>query len=100
MSSLGFQQIYRLLSALPGVSCERVFLPDGADRPGPVELEPPLSYESLTPLSAFPVIALSVAYELELMGLVRLLTAAGIPRLARERDERQPFILAGGPLTF
>jgi radical SAM superfamily enzyme YgiQ (UPF0313 family) len=100
MSSLGFQQIYRLLSALPGVACERVFLPDGAERPGPVELEPPVSYESLTPLSAFPVIALSVAYELELMGLVRLLTAAGIPRLASERDQRHPFILAGGPLTF
>jgi radical SAM superfamily enzyme YgiQ (UPF0313 family) len=100
MSSLGFQQIYRLLSALPGVACERVFLPDGADRPGPVELDPPLSYETLTPLSGFPVIALSVAYELELMGLVRLLTGAGIPRLARERDHRHPFIIAGGPLTF
>ncbi|MET0412116.1 MAG: radical SAM protein [Polyangiaceae bacterium] len=100
MSSLGFQQIYRLLSALPGVACERVFLQDGGDRPGPVELDTPLSYESLTPLSSFPVIALSVAYELELMGLVRLLKAAGIPRLASERDHRHPFIIAGGPLTF
>jgi radical SAM superfamily enzyme YgiQ (UPF0313 family) len=100
MSSLGFQQVYRLLSALPGVACERVFLPDGAEKPGPVELDAPLSYESLTPLGAFPVIAVSVAYELELMGLVRMLRAAGIPRLARERDHRHPFILAGGPLTF
>ena len=34
MSSLGYQQIYRLIQGMPGVACERVFLPDGADRPG------------------------------------------------------------------
>ena len=26
--------------------------------------------------------------------------AAGIPPLARDRDDRAPFVLAGGPLTF
>ena len=31
MSSLGYQQIYRTLQALPAVACERVFLPDDAE---------------------------------------------------------------------
>jgi radical SAM superfamily enzyme YgiQ (UPF0313 family) len=41
-----------------------------------------------------------VAYEIELAGLVRLLDAAGIPALSKDRAERSPFVLAGGPLTF
>jgi radical SAM superfamily enzyme YgiQ (UPF0313 family) len=88
MSSLGYQQMYRMIQALPGTACERVFAPD------------PMSYETLRPLAEFPVIALSVAYELELAGLIKLLDAAKIPTLRAERDRRHPFVIAGGPLTF
>jgi radical SAM superfamily enzyme YgiQ (UPF0313 family) len=99
MSSLGYQRIYRSLQEMPGVCCERAFLPDGADRT--VELpERPVTYESLRGLSEFPIIALSVAYELELAGLARLLDASGIPALRTARGPDAPFILAGGPLTF
>jgi hypothetical protein len=101
MSSLGFQQIYRLLQALPGVACERVFLPDGADRAeARAELDAPVSYEGLRPLGEFPLIAASVAYELELAGLLRMLDAAGIPVRADQRGTRGPLVIAGGPLTF
>jgi radical SAM superfamily enzyme YgiQ (UPF0313 family) len=99
MSSLGYQRIYRALMETPGVCCERAFLPDGADRAGS-ETERPVTYESLRGLSEFPIIALSVAYELELAGLVRLLEASGIPALRTERAADAPFILCGGPLTF
>src|SRR6187402_4009091 len=58
MSSLGFQRIYHALQTMPGVCCERAFLPDGADRPG-TETERPVTYESLRGLSEFPIIALS-----------------------------------------
>ena len=104
MSSLGFQQIYRLLQAMPGVACERVFLPDGADKSinsgRSAPLEQPVSYEGLRPLGEFPLIAFSVAYELELAGLLRMLQASGIPVLASERGRRSPLVIAGGPLTF
>ena len=43
----------------------------------------PVSYEGLRPLGDFPVIALSVAYELELAGLIQLLEAANIPAASR-----------------
>jgi len=97
MSSLGFQQVYRLLQGIDGVCCERVFLPDDAERGG---RETPVSYESLRPLTEFALVAVSVAYELELAGMVRLLEAAGIPPLRPNRDASHPFVLAGGPLTF
>jgi radical SAM superfamily enzyme YgiQ (UPF0313 family) len=100
MSSLGFQRVYREIQDMPGVACERAFLPDGGDEPGSRSMEEPVTYEGLRPLSEFPVVAVSVAYELEIAGLVRLLDAAKIPALGVERTERSPFVLAGGPLTF
>jgi radical SAM superfamily enzyme YgiQ (UPF0313 family) len=99
MSSLGYQQVYRSIQAMPGFSAERFFLPDGGEEAG-VTIERPVSYEGFRELREFPIIAVSVAYEIELAGLVRLLDASGIPALREERDERAPFVLAGGPLTF
>ncbi len=100
MSSLGFQRIYRLIQAAPGLCCERVFLADDPVEGIPSNAERPVSYETRRELGEFPIIAVSVAYELEIAGLIQLLTAAGIPPLARDRTARHPFVLAGGPLTF
>lgn len=96
MSSLGYLQIYKAIQNEDGMSCERAFLGDDEAS----EQQTPLTYEGLRTLGEFPVVALSVAYELELAGVVKLLTAAGIPPLRDERGDRHPFILAGGPLTF
>lgn len=99
MSSLGYQSVYRAIQSMPGFACERAFLPDEGDRPG-ATIERPVSYEGLRELGEFPILAVSVAYEIELAGLVRLLDAAGIPAFTTDRDARAPFLLAGGPLTF
>ncbi|HVR62254.1 MAG TPA: radical SAM protein [Polyangia bacterium] len=102
MSSLGFQTIYRELCALPGVTAERAFLPDDA-RAARIAREPLCTYESGRPASDFPVLAFSLAYELELAGLVDCLDLAGIPVFAAERarrPERHPLVVVGGPLTF
>lgn len=99
MSSLGFQTIYREINEHPGRAAERAFLPDDVD--AHVRARLPLStYESLRPVGDFPVIGMSVAFELELAGVVRCLELAGLPVLAKERDDRHPFVLMGGPLTF
>lgn len=102
MSSLGYQRIYRAIMEAPGLGCERAFLgdDDAHERHAKPHDERPLTYETLRPLEEFPVVAFSVAYELEIAGLVRMLDAAGIPTRRTERDDRHPFILAGGPLTF
>ena len=102
MSSLGFQTIYRRLNGLQGVAAERAFLPDDS-RAARVGADPLRTYESGRPVGDFPVVAFSLAYELELAGLVDCLDLAGIPLLAEERlarAERFPLIVIGGPLTF
>jgi radical SAM superfamily enzyme YgiQ (UPF0313 family) len=98
MSSLGYQAVYRLLAELPDIACERVFLPDSADQGA--ALERPVSYESLSELGSFPLLAFSLAYELELAGLLRILKASGIAPERTARCDAAPFVLVGGPITF
>jgi radical SAM superfamily enzyme YgiQ (UPF0313 family) len=69
----------------------------GAAPPRP---ERPVTYESLRPIDELPILAFSVAYELEIAGVVRMLRAAGIPPRRTERDDHHPLVIAGGPLTF
>ena len=98
MSSLGYQRIYRAIQEADGSMCERAFLPD--ETTGYARPEIPVTYESKRGLAGFPVVAVSVAYELEIAGVARLLERSGIPPLREQRDDRHPFVVAGGPLTF
>lgn len=99
MSSLGYQRIYRELNEASGLACERIMLDDEAATNLAAQTRP-ISYESRRGLDEFPIVAASVAYEGEIAGFLRMLDAAGIPPLREDRDERHPFVLAGGPLTF
>ena len=99
MSSLGFQTIYREIHAHPGATAERAFLPDDVD--GLRASRVPIStLESGSPVGNFPVLAFSVAYELEISGMLEMLRLAGIPPLGEERGVSWPLVVAGGPLTF
>ncbi|MCC6898701.1 MAG: radical SAM protein, partial [Polyangiaceae bacterium] len=99
MSSLGFQQIYRQINGHPGACAERAFLPDDVEvaRESRVPL---FTYETQAPVSSFPVLAFSVAYELEVTGLFSVLELSGLPVLRERRGEGHPLVVAGGPLTF
>lgn len=98
MSSLGFQWILRQLRDAD-IAAERVFLPDDPEAWRKARLRP-LSIETGASLSEFPVIAVSLAYELELAGLVQLLQDSGIPVFRRDRGPHDPVVIIGGPLTF
>ena len=102
MSSLGFQSIYRSLHALPGCTAERAFLPDDVTEMHRLS-EDLCTYESGRPVGDFPVVAFSLASELELAGVVTCLDLAGIPALHAERAAHArtfPLVVVGGPLTF
>jgi len=94
MSSLAVHTLYRLWNDRDDVVCERVFAE-------PSKLSgssaTPLSLESGAPLDYFPVLALSLTYEMDYFNVVALLRAADIPPRATDREESHPLILAGGP---
>ncbi len=99
MSSLGFQTIYREIHRHAGTAAERAFLPEDIERYRKNRL-PVITYESEIPLSNCPIVAFSIAYELELPGLFEILDLSGIPLLRGDRTEKHPLIIAGGPLTY
>src|SRR5581483_8421181 len=78
MSSLGYQRIYRALMEAPGLACERAFLDDECEGDAARLPERPVTYESTRGIDELPVLAFSVAYELEMAGMIRMLQAAGI----------------------
>jgi radical SAM superfamily enzyme YgiQ (UPF0313 family) len=99
MSSLGFQTIYREINLHAEASAERAFFPDSAEEYRKRRV-PVFTYESETPLGDFRVVAFSIAYELELPGLLEILDLSRIPLLRENRTDKHPLIVAGGPLTY
>lgn len=72
MSSLGFQTLYRTINGTEGRAAHRAFLPDE-----PAETSQLLTYEAGVPVGDYPILALSVAYEIELAGVIQTLELAG-----------------------
>jgi len=93
MSNLGIQTIYSFLNNRSDIACERVFYEkENKSKPSPL-----LAMESQRPLTDFAVIAFSVSYELDYFNVVRVLRESGIPLYSKNRDEKYPLIIAGGP---
>jgi len=93
----GLQILYRILNDVPGLCAERCYTPwpDMADRMR-VEGVPLFTLESHLPVSGFDVLGFTLQTELTYSNVLETLDLAGIPLLARERDERHPVVLAGG----
>ena len=99
MSSLGFQLLYREINGRPDAVAERAFLPDDIEGWRRSRL-PLLTLETQQPVSHAQVIAFSLAYELEIGGLIECLALAGLAPRARDRRADDPLVVLGGPITF
>src|SRR5207247_9547686 len=95
------QTIYQHLNAMPGVVCERVFMPEPTDLDEMRRAQmPPFSLESLRPLTDFHLVGFSVTYEGDYINVLRLLAMAGIPLRAAARRAHDPLVLMGGVCAF
>ncbi len=101
MSHLGIQILYHILNAKKGIACERAFAPWGDMEKVLREKKIPFSsLESSTPLNQFDILGFSLQYELCFTNVLNMLDLSNIPFLSKDRDDRFPLIIAGGPLTF
>lgn len=101
MGNLGFQTVHGLLNEIPGVLCERAFLPDAEDlqeyrRSG----TPLLSLENRRPVADFDMLAFSVSFESDYLNLPTIFSLAGLPPFAADRDNSMPLVMAGGAALF
>ncbi|HEX8908689.1 MAG TPA: TIGR03960 family B12-binding radical SAM protein [Anaeromyxobacteraceae bacterium] len=101
MSNLGFRLLYHALNDRPEVACERVFLP-WPDMEALLRErgEPLFTLESRAPVAGFDVLGITLQFELCYTSALSLLDLAGIPLLARDRTERHPLVLGGGPCAM
>jgi radical SAM superfamily enzyme YgiQ (UPF0313 family) len=101
MSHLGLRILYSVLNRRDDMLLERCFAPwpdmEQALRDSGIPLH---SLETRTPLSRFDVVGFSLQYELSFTNVLMMLDLAGIPFYQKDRDERHPLVIGGGPVVF
>lgn len=101
MSYLGLQIIYHILNQMDTVYCERVFAP-APDMEALMHSEgiPLFTLETKSPVKDLDILGFTLQYELSFTNVVNMLDLSGIPYKSADRDERHPFVAAGGPCAF
>lgn len=97
MSHLGMQILYFAMNETD-YACERAFAPwpDMAEAMKN-EAIPLYSLETKRPLSEFDVVGFTLQYEMSYTNILYMLDLGQITLLANERQEEEPFVMAGGP---
>lgn len=101
MSNLGLKILYDVLNEQENVWCERCFAPWPDMGKLLKEQQIPLyALESGDPLIAFDFVGFTMQYELSYTNVLYMLDLVGIPYYAKDRDDRHPLLIAGGPCTY
>ncbi len=101
MSHLGLRILYGLVNKEDDFLLERCFAPwlDMEEELRKRGL-PLFSLESAKPLNEFDVIGFTLQYEMSYTNILNMLDLAQIPVEKKDRDEKHPLIIAGGPCAF
>ena len=100
MSHLGMKILYGLVNEREDAWCERVFAPDTDMEELMRKNNVPLfALESGDYIKDFDMIGFTLQYELCYTNMLNMLDLAGLPVLAKEREELSPIIAVGGPCT-
>jgi len=101
MANLGLHTMYELFNSIPGVSCERVFLPDPDEL---TEYErsgaPLMSLETQSRVRDFDLVAFSISFETDYLNMARMLQLSGIPVWSAKRTGFDPLVIMGGAASF
>ena len=101
MSHLGMHILYNLKNEIEDFYCERVFAPWGdmeeEMRKNNIEL---FTLETFSPIKELDILGFTLQYELSYTNILNMLDLGNIPLLSKDRDEKFPIILAGGPCAY
>jgi len=98
MSNQAIKLLYRGLNNLEGISCERVFAP-APDFENKLKSNniPLYTLENGIPLNDLDILGFSIGYELSATNILAILETGHIPILNKDRTEKDPIVIAGGP---
>jgi len=101
MSHLGLHILYNLLNEKEYIACERVFAPwvDMEEEMKKEEI-PLFTLENREPIGNFDFVGFTLQYEMSYTNIVNMLHLGNIPILSKDREEEDPFIIAGGPCAY
>lgn len=101
MANLGLHTMYELFNSIPGVACERVFLPDADELREYERINAPLmSLETQSRVKDFDVVAFSISFETDYLNMARMLQLSGIPVWSEKRTHFDPLVVMGGAASF
>lgn len=101
MSNQGLGILYHILNRQEWIAAERVYLPWIDFEAKLRELQVPLfSLESKNPIRRFDILGITLQSELQYTNVLNLLDLSGIPLRSKDRENRDPFVVAGGPCAF
>ncbi len=101
MSHLGMHILYGVLNDREDVYCERIFAP-WTDLEAEMRKEnvPLFTVETKSPVKDLDVIGFTLQYELSYTNIINMLDLGGVPLRTSEREQSDPFIIAGGPCAY
>lgn len=100
-SYLGLQILYHVVNSDDRFLCERVFAVDrDAEEVLRREGLKLFSLESRRSIGDFDAIGFTLTYELVYTNMLAMLDLGGIPLLSKDRDDRHPIVMAGGPAVY
>ena len=101
MSNVGMRILYGVMNQMDGVWCERVFAPWGDMEDAMRRNGLPLwALESGDPVRDFDMIAFTIGYEMSYSNILNMLSLAGVPLRAKERQGLKNIVFAGGVCAF
>ena len=101
MSNVGMRILYGIMNEMDGVWCERVFAPWGDMEEAMRKYKLPLwALESQDPVKGFDMIAFTIGYEMCYTNILNMLSLAGVPLHAKDREGLHNIVFAGGVCTF
>ncbi len=101
MSHLGIQILYDMFNRREDTYCERVYSPwPDLDKIMREKNIPLFALESQEPIKNFDFLGITLQYEMCYTNVLQILDLSGIPLLAKDRTEDDPFVLGGGPCVY
>ena len=101
MSHLGIQILYDMFNRRDDVWCERVYSPwVDLDKVMREEKIPLFTLESQDPVRDFDFLGITIQYEMCYTNILQVLDLACIPLHAKDRTEKDPIVIGGGPCAY
>ncbi len=101
MSHLGLHILYNLINKKDDFACERVFSPwIDMEKEMRKENLPLITLENKEDVKNFDFLGFTLQYEMSYTNILNILDLAKIPFLSKDRDDKYPLIIAGGPCAY